>query len=123
MHERSIVKCLIDLVREEADTRHLGEIRGIQLEIGEFSGVEPRLVETAFYEMVPDYWSDDVTLQVKVVHLSALCRRCNQEFRVEHFHFICPHCASYDVRVTAGEEIRLLNIVAERQSTCGGLSQ
>lgn len=123
MHERSIVNSLIELATEEANARHLGKIREIQLEIGEFSGVEPQLVATAFYEMAPDYWPDQVTLQVEVAPLSALCRQCHQEFRVKHFHFICPHCDSCDVRVTSGEEIRLMNIVAERRATCGSLTQ
>jgi hydrogenase nickel incorporation protein HypA/HybF len=120
MHERSLVKSLIELVTEEANARHLGKIHGIQLEIGEFSGVESQLVESAFHEMAPDYWSDQVTLQVEVAQLAALCQQCHREFHVKHFHFICPHCTSCDIRVISGEEIRLLNIVAERQTTCGG---
>lgn len=122
MHERSLVKSLLDLVKDEADAHHLARIHEVHVEIGEFSGVEPQLVITAFDEMVVDYWPNEVNLLVRVAQLCALCQRCAQEFHVEQFQFVCPNCGSCDVEVTSGEEIRITNIVAERKPMCGELT-
>ena len=114
MHERSLVKGLITDVLEQARTRHLGRIHEIELQIGEFSGVEPRLVEMAFAEMALDYWETEVRLIVNVVPLMAVCQGCRGEFPVQGFHFLCPTCGSNKVDVISGEELRLVSLRAER---------
>jgi hydrogenase nickel incorporation protein HypA/HybF len=116
MHERSLVKSLIEQVIQEGKARQLGRIHEIQLQIGEFSGVEPRLVNSAFEEMAATYWDTEVQLRIEVVALMANCSVCRESFRVEGFHFVCPHCGSGDVHVTAGEEMRLISLSAERES-------
>ena len=121
MHERSLVKTLIEQVREEGRARGLGRIHEIQLQIGEFSGVEPTLVESAFNEMSPEYWETEVRLIVEVIPLTAACRTCRASFPVEGFRFVCPQCGGGDVHVTAGEELRLASVRAERQTVCEGV--
>jgi hydrogenase nickel incorporation protein HypA/HybF len=115
MHERSLVKALIEQVCEESRNRTLGRIHEIQLQIGEFSGVEPRLVESAFEEMSSGYWDSEVRLHVEVVPLTAKCRACDETFFVQSFCFICPKCESVHVNVIAGEEMRLVSVSAERR--------
>ncbi len=120
MHERSLVKTLIEQVLEEKRVRELGRIHEIQLQIGEFSGVEPRLVESAFAEMAPEVWDTEVRLTVEVIPLTATCRACGEAFHVEGFRFVCPRCGGGNVQVTAGEEMRLASVRAERQTVCEG---
>jgi hydrogenase nickel incorporation protein HypA/HybF len=114
MHERSLVKVLIDQVIEEARTRNIDSIREIHVEIGEFAGVEPSLVELAFAEIAVDHWNHPVLLVIRVVPLTAKCLACGNTFRIERFVFHCSQCDSGDVQVTSGEEIRLVSFRAER---------
>lgn len=113
MHERSLVTGLIEQVLQTVKTRGLGRLHEIQLRIGEFSGVEPRLVELAFLEMAPDYWETEVQLNIDVVPLMAACQSCRVEFAVQGFRFVCPACGSGQVAVTSGEEMQLVSIKAE----------
>ena len=115
MHERSLVKTLIDQALEAARARGLGRLHEIQLRIGEFSGVEPRLVEMAFVEMAAEIGQTEVRLILDVVPLMARCLSCQQEFAVLGFRFVCPKCGPGDVTVTSGEEMQLVSIRAERQ--------
>lgn len=115
MHERSLVKGLIEQVLEATRARGLGRLYEIQLRIGEFSGVEPRLVELAFLEMAPDHWETEVKLNVDVVPLRAVCQTCGVEFAVQGFRFVCPACESGQVTVTSGEEMQLVSIKAKPQ--------
>jgi len=117
VHERSLVKSLINQVLDETHARGLGRIHGIHLQIGEFSGVEPRLVESAFREMALEQWETEVTLLVEVVPLTACCQACRDSFSVTGYRFACPRCGSGRVDVTAGEELRLVSLTAERQTS------
>lgn len=120
MHERSLVQALIEQVLEEGRVRSLGQIHEILLQIGEFSGVEPMLVESAFAEMASEHWDYEVRLMVEVVPLTATCRTCGEVFHIEGFRFLCPRCGGGNVQVTAGEEMRLASVRAERQTVCEG---
>ncbi len=113
MHERSLVRGLIEQVLEEARIRGLGQIHEIKIEIGEFSGVESLLVNSAFDEMAGEYWSTPVQLMVDVIPLTASCEACHDNFRVMDFRFVCPKCGGGDVTITAGEEMRLVSVRAE----------
>jgi hydrogenase nickel incorporation protein HypA/HybF len=113
MHERSLVKGLIEQVVVEGGNRHLGQIHEILIEIGEFSGVEPVLVKSAFDEMAGEYWPTPVELLIEVIPLSAICQPCQSSFRVTDFRFVCPKCGGGEVKITAGEELRLVSLRAE----------
>jgi hydrogenase nickel incorporation protein HypA/HybF len=114
MHERSLVLQLIDQVCREAAERGLDEIHEIHLQVGEFSGVESRLVQLAFEELAPLTWTHRVELKVDTVQLTAKCEKCQCQFHVEAFRFICPECRSGDVRVISGEELQLVSLSARR---------
>jgi len=114
MHERSLVRTLIEQACEEQCSRKLGRIIEIQLDIGEFSGVDSTLFESAFSEMALAYWGRPVGLRVTNVPLTAQCESCKNEFPVQRFYFSCPNCKSGDVQLKNGEEIRLTNLVVER---------
>jgi hydrogenase nickel incorporation protein HypA/HybF len=113
MHERSLVKSLIEQVCEEARLRKLGRVHVVRLELGEFSGVEPPLVELAFEELAPQSWDHPVRIEVTVVPLTAKCSACGTTFHVVSFRFVCPNCHSSSVDVEAGEEMRLASLEAE----------
>jgi hydrogenase nickel incorporation protein HypA/HybF len=116
MHERSLAQALIQQIDDEIRTRALRRLREVHLEIGEFAGVEPRLLASAFEELATNHWPIAVQLQWKSVPLTARCRSCVQEFRVERFRFVCPVCGHRQVDITAGEEIKLVGLRADTTS-------
>jgi len=113
VHERSFVSNLIAQVLDEQRRRQLGRLHGIRLELGEFSGFEPQLVELAFEELAAHFWKGPVRLELSVVMLSAECLNCATLFRVESFRFVCPACSSSSVRITSGNETRLVSLDVE----------
>lgn len=113
MHERSLVRGLIEQVSEELRLRKLGRLHGIRLELGEFSGVEPSLVKLAFEEMSRDAWGHDVELELVVIPLTAECIGCGTLFPVEAFRFVCPDCQGNNVQIRSGEQMQLASLNAE----------
>jgi hydrogenase nickel incorporation protein HypA/HybF len=116
MHERSLAQALIQQIDDELQTRRLCRLREVHLEIGEFAGVEPLLLESAFEELAANHWPAVVRLQWKSVPLTARCQNCVLEFRVERFRFVCPVCGHRQVDILAGEELKLVSLQAETTS-------
>ncbi len=122
MHERALVQSILRQIDDELKSRRLHKLCEVRLAIGEFSGIEPRLLELAFNELIADVWPQPVALHCQVVSLTARCRACDQEFSVERFHFVCPGCGGRQVEVIAGEEISLVSLKAEPIPEPGYLS-
>ena len=121
MHERSLVRSLIAQVNEELRNRGLTSdsqrtithLRGIRLEIGEFSGVEPSLIQLAFDEMAVEAWSHAVELDLEIIPLTAECLTCKTRFRVEAFRFVCSDCHGTNVQIRSGEQMQLVSLDIE----------
>lgn len=113
MHERSLAIALIRQVEEELYRRHLRSLAEVRLAIGEFAGVEPTLLASAFQELAADHWKPAPRLCCDIIPLTACCRECANEFIVNQFRFECPTCGSRRVDVTAGEELELVSLQAE----------
>ncbi len=110
MHEYSLVRALLGEVREVRRERRLGPIARVTIEIGEFSGVEPVLLESAFADLCVESLGQSAELIYRVIPLTAECSTCREEFHVTEFKFRCPLCRGSDVRVVRGEEIRLVSL-------------
>ncbi len=110
MHEASLVRSLLRQVSELLVEHGGDSVVLIRVEMGPLSGVERPLVEIAFADQVASTTCRGAALQIEEVPLSAICRDCGNEFDVERFRFVCPACESARVRVTGGEDFRLLDI-------------
>lgn len=119
MHERSLVNRLLEQIDDELCRRTISGLTAVRLEIGEFAGVEPSLVQIAFEELAAARWPSEVRLDLNVVPLTARCRKCLEEFHVERFRFVCPRCDHAGVDIIAGEELRLISLTANEAVTLG----
>jgi hydrogenase nickel incorporation protein HypA/HybF len=113
MHETSLVRSLLRQV-EQIAAQHGGAcVTRVEVEIGPLSGVEPLLVRSAFDRLVDRSRWPSAELAIEEVSLQAFCPSCGAEFMIEDFSFRCPRCASRSVRITRGDEFRLLNVTIE----------
>lgn len=113
MHERSLVRALLrqalGIMAQQGASRALA----IRLSVGEFSGVEPELLRTAYDEMVQDTALCGAELTVEQIPLTAACEQCGCEFPVKRFRFECPACRSRQVSIRRGDELLLDTITLE----------
>lgn len=113
MHEQSLVRSLLGQV-QDAITPHTDcRVDEIRVEIGPLAGVEPLLVESAFDLLAESSTLCGARLVIDEVPLSAECSACKEAFAVERYQFVCPACGSRRVRVTQGDEFRLVSITIE----------
>jgi hydrogenase nickel incorporation protein HypA/HybF len=113
MHERSLVKALLRQVEDVAAEHPGSHIRSIRVRIGEFSGVEPDLLASAYNDLVQDTQLSDATLDLERAKLEGVCDQCGNCFRIEHFDFQCVRCGSLRVTVRGGEELLLESVMIE----------
>ena len=113
MHERSLVRALLRQVQTVADENAAARVVSIRVRIGEFSGVEPELLCSAYEDMVQDTPLRGVELKMKRVPLDAVCEQCGHQFRIERFRFECDKCGSPKLLLRGGEELLLESVTLE----------
>lgn len=117
MHERSLVRTLLEQVREECDSKGIGSLTRVRIGVGAFSGVEAELMETAFDELSDSYFSSPVTLVIDRIPLCGKCGECQGVFEIREFRFVCPVCGGTDLRIVSGDELQLISLTANENSS------
>lgn len=113
MHETSLVRSLLHQV-ERIAAEHGGQaVTSVEVEIGPLSGVESLLVSQAFDQLVDRSCWPSAELVIREVELQGTCGTCGSQFPVEGFKFCCPDCASTSLRITSGDQFRLLNVTIQ----------
>jgi hydrogenase nickel incorporation protein HypA/HybF len=111
MHEYSIVQSLIDRVDDEARRRGATSVHRLEVHIGELSGVDARLLATAFETFREHTVCADATLDVAVIAADWRCPRCKQP--PERGALLrCTTC-NLPAQLAAGDEIILASIDME----------
>jgi len=114
MHEMSLARTLLKQLEALCRQERAEKIAAIHLRVGEFSGVEPDLLQEACRQLSEGTCLDRAEVRLEIVPLAAHCTTCDDSFRVEQFAFECPRCRSRRVTVTEGEELRLESVTFER---------
>ena len=114
MHEASLVRSLLGQVEQLARRHGANRVTGVKVTVGEFSGVEPDLLVTAFERQTEGTPLHGARLLLERVGLEARCVTCEHEFMVERFDFTCPRCGLPGAgKVTRGEELMLESLLLE----------
>ncbi len=107
MHEMSITQGIIDLCLQHAGGRR---IKSLEVEIGELSSVVPDAVEFCFEACSRDTLLEDAVLVITRIPGKGLCQECGAETHLTELFAACGVCGSCQVRITAGEELRVKEI-------------
>lgn len=114
MHEYSLARSILETIVAERNQRQLGPIARVEIELGEFSGIEPVQLESAYAELSEEILGDRSELRIQTVPLRGQCQHCRHEFLIEEFRFQCPSCSGSDVQLVSGEELRILSVSARQ---------
>jgi hydrogenase nickel incorporation protein HypA/HybF len=104
-------------VEELRQSHRAAGVRTVCVSVGEFSGVEADLLDTAFCQLTEGTQMEGARLSIERVPLEARCTVCEHEFPVHAFRFVCPRCEARNVRIVRGEEVMLESLtLAEAES-------
>jgi hydrogenase nickel incorporation protein HypA/HybF len=111
MHEYSIMLALMERVEEEAASRHAVAVHSVRVRIGELSGVEPELLESAFSIVRVQTICAQATIAITRVPAQWECSRCQAPLTAGGL-LQCAVCGA-PARLTRGDEILLEQIELE----------
>lgn len=113
MHEVSIINSCMELVFEIAKKNQLKRVDKIKLTIGELSGVMADSLIFAYENSIQGTIAEKAELVIETASAMGKCRRCNLEFKIDHFNKLCPLCRGFCDEITAGYELNLNSIEGE----------
>jgi hydrogenase nickel incorporation protein HypA/HybF len=111
MHEYSIVAALVERVEEIARGRGAVAVHGLLVRIGELSGVETELLETAYKTFRERTICQDADMTILLVPAVWTCPRCEEPI-ARGSVLCCPRCA-VPARLAEGDEIVLERVHLE----------
>jgi hydrogenase nickel incorporation protein HypA/HybF len=111
MHETSIAKRLLTQVLRLAVEHTAVTVDAVTVHIGEFAGIEPALLGSAFSQLAVGTIAAGASIEMRIVPLTVRCAACQREFAPDGFRFQCEYCPGAEVEITAGEELVLDNVI------------
>jgi hydrogenase nickel incorporation protein HypA/HybF len=116
MHELAICQALMEQVERIASKEQADQVLTIHLAIGPLSGVEPRLLEQAFYVARAGSIAANAELVTESMPVQVSCSQCGQLSDALPSRLVCGHCGDWRTRLVSGDEMNLLHIELLRQT-------
>jgi len=113
MHEMSLAEGILRILEENSRTQAYTRVKGVWLEIGRLSHVEPESLRFCFGAVTRDTLADGARLEMIMVDGSGWCHDCGKTVAVESHYDACPHCGGYKVEATGGTEMRVKELEVE----------
>lgn len=113
MHEMSLCEGVLQILETEAKRQQFTKVKTVWLDIGTMSGVEIEAMRFCFDAVMRHSLADGATLEIIEVPAQAWCLNCSQSVTVQQRYDACPHCGSYQLQVTTGEEMRIKELEVE----------
>ena len=113
MHELALAEGIINIVESEKEKNGFDRVLEISLRIGEYSGVIPSCIEEFFPMAAKGTAAENARLVMNIVKAEFECRDCGFRGTLEKHTARCPTCGSTAIRMTAGREFFVKNLIVE----------
>ena len=113
MHEMSVTMSLLDLILEEATKAGASKIVGVNIVLGEMTGIIDHYVQANFELLSQNTPAEGAALSFRNVPGQARCRHCTHLFQPSDFEWTCPKCQSAEIEITGGSELYVESIEVE----------
>ena len=107
MHEMSLCEGIVQTLESEAARQEFTQVKQVILEIGALSGVEVDALRFCYDVVCRDSLAEGSTLEIINVPGQAWCMQCSTALEVSSRYSACPHCGSYQLQVTGGDEMTI----------------
>lgn len=109
MHEASLVEGMMKIALHAAQEYQLAHpdtpvprIREIICEAGLLSCFEEETLRACFEIYAEGTSAEQAKLVINRQPLECCCNDCNHSFQLERRHFVCPECASSNIKFSGG---------------------
>jgi hydrogenase nickel incorporation protein HypA/HybF len=113
MHEQSIVESLLGLALQNAAKSRARRIVGINLVVGDYTGVVDEAVEFYFRFLSKDTIAHGAKINCTHVAAQLRCRDCDLLFPMQKREYCCPKCEGKRVEIVGGRELYIETMEVE----------
>jgi hydrogenase nickel incorporation protein HypA/HybF len=113
MHELSVTEGLIKIVDEEAKSRNIKQVSGINLVIGDLTSIIDDSVQFYFNILSKGTAAAGAVLSFKRIAAEFSCRTCGNIFEQQSCGYKCPKCGGKGIIVNKGQEFYIESIEVE----------
>jgi hydrogenase nickel incorporation protein HypA/HybF len=110
MHEMSIAQSLIDVIKEEMIKADAKTLRSVRLNIGQMTAIVPDALSFCYEIATSGTDLEGSKLIMDLVPLRGYCRKCEQEFEIEDYAFVCPSCESSEIQTISGQDLTIVEL-------------
>jgi hydrogenase nickel incorporation protein HypA/HybF len=116
MHELAVCQALMEQVENIAQEEQADHVLAIHLAIGPLSGVEPRLLEQAFFIASAGSFAADAELVIESMPVQVSCKQCGQLTDALPGRLVCGSCGDWRTSLISGDELELRHVELVRQA-------
>jgi hydrogenase nickel incorporation protein HypA/HybF len=113
VHEMSIAESVLQIIEDKARTDGYASVKTVWLEIGQLAGVETESLRVCFDVVTRDSVARDARLEIIETAGQGWCLECGHNVAVSARYEPCPHCGSFQIEVTGGDEMRVKELEVE----------
>ncbi len=113
MHEMSLCEGVLQVMQAHAEKQGFRRVKTVWLEIGRLAGVEVEAMRFGFEVVMKGTLADGARLEIIERPGEAWCLPCAKTVPVRQRYDACPDCGSYQLQVTAGDEMRIKELEVE----------
>ncbi len=115
MHEFSLASEVIDLARHEADKNKALSVSEITIEVGNMTGIEADVFESALGILSEGSILEKAQLNIVRIKGKGVCIACEQKFEMNRRMDTCPKCNSFPSEIIGGNEFRVVSLLIEEE--------
>jgi hydrogenase nickel incorporation protein HypA/HybF len=113
MHELALTEGILSIVSSEQKKNGFSRVLEIDIRIGEYSGVIPSCIEEFFPLVAKDTAAESAKLVLEIIPAAFECDDCGYKGPLEKHTACCPDCGGTRIRMTAGREFFVQNLIVE----------
>lgn len=110
MHEMALAESMLEIVESTARKAAARRVTAVRLEIGALSHVAPEALRFCFDAVTRGSLAERARLEIETTPGAAWCVPCGETVAVSTLGAPCPRCGSYQLAVSQGEAMRVIDI-------------
>ena len=118
MHEMSLVRNVVRIVKEEAEAANAAEVKKVHIVLGEGRDIVVDLFQSLFQFLARGTVAEHAEVVLHHVPYMVACKKCGSEFHLvvpDQSTWTCPVCGAYrDYKLVSGMEFYISRIEASR---------
>lgn len=104
MHELSITRNIIEIVRDKARESNAKNITEVRVTAGCLSGIDPECVNFYFEILRNDYGLSEARLIIRKTPARFRCHSCALEFESDTMQWSCIKCQAPNIEILSGND-------------------